>query len=279
MPSISLLHAGFYSSIQDRGRKSHRHIGIPHSGAMDQLSADLGNSLLSNSLDAAVMEIILQGGTYLFSHPTRIAITGAKASIKINDIMLEQNTVLEIIAGDVLKIGATTSGNFIYIAIAGGFLIDTILGSKSFYHKITNTSKLDTCDAVPYQEYIIDTYKEASFYKHKAVLSFRCYPGPEFNLLNRNQQEKLLHTSFSISKDWNRMAFQLEEKLSNSLLQLKSSPVLPGTVQLTANGQLIVLMRDAQTTGGYPRVLQLEKKSISRISQKRVGEKVDLVVI
>jgi len=278
MPSITLLHAGFYSSIQDRGRKSHRHIGIPHSGAMDQFSADFGNSLLNNSLDAAVMEIILQGGTYLFSHFTRIAITGAKASIRINNTLVEQNKVLEINAGDLLKLGATTSGNFIYLVIAGGFLTDTILGSKSFYTKITNKGKLNARDTVPFQEHIMDSYKGASFYNHQADTSFRCYSGPEFNLLNRNQQEKLLNTSFSISKDWNRMAFQLEEKLSNSLLQLKSSPVLPGTVQLTANGQLIVLMRDAQTTGGYPRVLQLEEKSISKISQKRVGEQVDFIV-
>jgi biotin-dependent carboxylase-like uncharacterized protein len=279
MPSITLLHAGFYSSIQDRGRKSHRHIGIPHSGAMDQSSADLGNSLLNNALDAAVMEIILQGGTYLFSHSTRIAVTGAKASIRINNILVDQNKVLEISAGDLLKMGATSSGNFIYLVIAGGFLTDTILGSKSFYHKITNKHKLNARDTVPFQEQIMNMYNRASFYNHKADTSLRCYAGPEFNLLLRNQQEKLLNTSFSISKDWNRMAFQLEEKLSNSLQQLKSSPVLPGTVQLTANGQLIVLMRDAQTTGGYPRVLQLEEESISKISQKRVGEKVDLVVI
>ncbi len=141
MPSITLLHAGFYSSIQDRGRKSHRHIGIPHSGAMDQSSADLGNSLLNNALDAAVMEIILQGGTYLFSHSTRIAVTGAKASIRINNILVDQNKVLEISAGDLLKMGATSSGNFIYLVIAGGFLTDTILGSKAVYHNITKKNK------------------------------------------------------------------------------------------------------------------------------------------
>jgi allophanate hydrolase subunit 2 len=70
----------------------------------------------------------------------------------------------------------------------------------------------------------------------------------------------------------------LEEKIYNSLEQLKSSPVLPGTVQLTANGQLIVLMRDAQTTGGYPRVLQLKQRYINFLSQHTVGERIGFVI-
>lgn len=279
MPRITLLHDSFYSSIQDLGRKSYRHIGIPHSGVMDQFSSNTSNSLLGNSFDAAVMEIILQGGTYLFSHPTQISVTGAQASVWINNIAVEQNKMLEISAGDLLKIGATISGNFIYLAISGGFLTDTVLGSKSFYNKITNTSRLKSHDTLSYKEKIVQAEQQEVFVNCKADRALRCYPGPEFYLLNRFQQEKLLNRSYAISKKWNRMAFQLEEKIPNNLMQLKSSPVLPGTVQLTASGQLIVLMRDAQTTGGYPRVLQLEEKSISEISQKRLGEQIGLIVI
>ena len=75
------------------------------------------------------------------------------------------------------------------------------------------------------------------------------------------------------------MAFQLNEKIDNLLLQLKSSPVLPGTVQLTPSGQLIILMKDAQITGGYPRILQLDKASISILSQKRKGTSIDFLIL
>ena len=73
---------------------------------------------------------------------------------------------------------------------------------------------------------------------------------------------------YSISKDNNRMAYQILPVLKNSLESILTSPVLPGTVQLTPSGQLIILMRDCQTTGGYPRILQLTERSINILSQK-----------
>ena len=68
------------------------------------------------------------------------------------------------------------------------------------------------------------------------------------------------------------MAIQLKEVLTNKLSPIITGPVLPGTVQLTPSGKLIVLMRDCQTTGGYPRVLQLSEVGINSIAQKVVGD-------
>lgn len=278
MSRITILQAGFYDSIQDRGRKKYRHLGVPYSGAMDQKSADLGNSLLNNTLDAAVLELVLSGGVYLFSLPTCIAITGAKARVTVNDIAVEQNKLLEIKSGDVLKIGVATTGNFIYVSIIGGFQTEDVLGSKSFYSGITLMGKLEKGCDLNYDSQTEHQSTKAIRVPAAMQSAFRCYAGPEFHLLNRKQQEGLLNSRFIISKNWSRMAFQLEEKISNSLDQLKSSPVLPGTVQLTPNGQLIVLMRDAQTTGGYPRVLQLKQRYINFLSQHTVGERIGFVI-
>ena len=99
------------------------------------------------------------------------------------------------------------------------------------------------------------------------------YKGPEFDALNEDQKSKVLDAFFTISNTINRMAIQLEEKIANTLPSIITSPVLPGTIQLTPSGKLIVLMRDCQTTGGYPRVLQLSENSINHIAQKRMKEK------
>ena len=96
-----------------------------------------------------------------------------------------------------------------------------------------------------------------------------CFKGPEFFLLNKHQQEQLLTQNFSISKDNNRMGYKLEEVLENNLAQILTSSVMPGTVQLTPSGTLIVLMRDCQVTGGYPRVLQLTEASINAFAQEK----------
>jgi allophanate hydrolase subunit 2 len=67
------------------------------------------------------------------------------------------------------------------------------------------------------------------------------------------------------------MAYQLVETLTNTLKPIITSLVLPGTVQLTPSGKLIVLMRDCQATGGYPRVLQLSESAINILAQKFTG--------
>ena len=98
--------------------------------------------------------------------------------------------------------------------------------------------------------------------------------GPEFSKLSLEQQELLCSQNFEVSKHNNRMAYQLLPLFHNSLDSIFTAPVLPGTIQLTPSGQLIVLMKDCQTTGGYPRVLQLTEESINILSQKFTGASV-----
>jgi allophanate hydrolase subunit 2 len=89
----------------------------------------------------------------------------------------------------------------------------------------------------------------------------------------------LFKQEFTISKDNNRMAYQLDEIITNELGDIITSLVLPGTVQLTPSGKLIVLMRDCQTTGGYPRILQLSDNSIDTLAQKMTGQKITLQLL
>ena len=93
-------------------------------------------------------------------------------------------------------------------------------------------------------------------------------------LINNEQIIKLFNQEFTVFKENNRMAYQFQELVTNNLKDIITSLVLPGTVQLTPFGKLIVLMRDCQTTGGYPRVLQLKESSINLLSQKKVGDKI-----
>ena len=104
------------------------------------------------------------------------------------------------------------------------------------------------------------------------------FKGPEFDLLSASQINALDSTIFHIGIN-NRMAYQLQETVANSLPAILTSAVLPGTVQLTPSGKLIILMRDAQTTGGYPRVLQLTEASINRLAQKKLMNEIEFRVV
>jgi allophanate hydrolase subunit 2 len=68
------------------------------------------------------------------------------------------------------------------------------------------------------------------------------------------------------------MAYQLEETINGHSYEMLTSATLPGTIQITPSGKLIVLMKDGQTTGGYPRILQLSDKAISILAQKKYGD-------
>ena len=125
----------------------------------------------------------------------------------------------------------------------------------------------------------IDLKNFAQKEKKKPVNPINCikievYRGPEFDKLSKIQKENLFNTLFTISNFNNRMAVRLKEKFKNELSQIWTAPVIPGIVQCTPDGSLIILMRDAQVTGGYPRILQLNNNSLNLLSQKNTEDKI-----
>ncbi|MBO3117464.1 biotin-dependent carboxyltransferase family protein [Winogradskyella sp. DF17] len=270
-----VIKPGFYTTIQDLGRLGYGAHGVPVSGSMDMYSAKFANLLLGNTEEAAVLEITIIGPTLKFLSPTTIAIVGAPMRPKLNGIAINNNQPLALKSNDILSFGPSVNGARCYIAIKGGFNTPLVLGSRSFYEGITEFPKINKGEIIPYLS--IDkelAKKNASLKYDETVLTTKFLNvsfGPEYHLLSRSQQDEIWSSQFVVSKFNNRMAYQLENLIDNDAKNIITAPVLPGTVQLTPSGQLIVLMRDAQTTGGYPRILQLTDKSINALSQKTVG--------
>ena len=96
-------------------------------------------------------------------------------------------------------------------------------------------------------------------------------PAPEFEQLPQHLVASLFSHKFTVSVLANRMGAQLEQRLVNELDAIITSPVIPGTVQATPDGRLIILLADCQTTGGYPRVLQLSLEALSVMAQLGPG--------
>ncbi|MDH5365908.1 MAG: biotin-dependent carboxyltransferase family protein [Cyclobacteriaceae bacterium] len=276
---IRILKKGLHTSIQDLGRKGYRNYGIPISGAMDSNSAILSNIILGNKEVDAVMEITFQGPEIQFLSATRIAITGAIYSPTKNKKPLEMNKSISIQKGDIINFGAPKSGVRSYLAISGGFQTELVYGSRSYYEGVTKKGIIENKDEIPFNS----SFKVglSQYDVHKLCYSsisnsqtLKVDKGPEFELLNKNQQHDLLSNTFSLGIN-NRMAYQIQELIPNQLKSIISSAVLPGTVQLTPSGKMILLMRDCQTTGGYPRILQLTEQSINFLAQKIQHEKVN----
>lgn len=273
---IKILHPGFFNTIQDKGRVGFAEFGVPISGAMDSFSADLANHILNNSLENALLEITFGGCSLQFLENTIICISGADFLAMLNDTKVSLNTQVEIRKNDVLTFGKRIFGSYAYLAVTGGFQSEIKLKSRSFFQNITNEHLLKKGDLLPIssinKEYSISNASIKFSKHHFESKEIYCYKGPEFEMLTDFQQKALFEKSFTISKEINRIGYKLNEFIENNLPQILTSAVLPGTVQLTPSGKLIVLMRDCQVTGGYPRILQLSENSINQFAQKTTND-------
>ena len=278
---IKVLKEGLFTTIQDIGRFGYKNIGVPVSGSMDQTSAKLANLLLGNDESSAVLEMTLVGPTLEFMNDTYISITGADMNPSLNKQKVLQNKPLFVNKGDILYLSHSSNGMRSYLGIKGGFNSEKKLGSKSFYRGITKREKLIKNDKIKFAKVTsspMKMNKSINDFKINRKNKINVFKGPEFDLLDSNSKDIIFNTDFTIGVN-NRMGYNLVEPIENSISSIISSPVMPGTVQLTPSGRLIILCRDCQTSGGYPRVLQLDRSSIDSLSQKTIGETIKLKLV
>lgn len=271
---LKVIKSGFFTTIQDQGRFGFRQIGVPVSGAMDLAAASLANAMLENDEQAAVLEITMTGPVLEFEEATWIAIAGANLSPTLNGADIEIHSVHKIHAGDKLAFGKHIDGLRGYLAIKDGFQTPLILNSRSYYSSITKNDHLVAGMEVPYKE-ILEFEPKITHIIRDDMNKFKTFgvsPGPEFELLTDAQKELIFKNTFTIAKENNRMAYQIEETIGTHQHIMLTSATLPGTVQVTPGGKLIILMRDGQTTGGYPRILQLSEEAIDHLAQKTFGD-------
>lgn len=274
---ITIIKAGPFSSVQDAGRFGHGDFGIPTAGFMDAASAGIANLLLGNQAAAPCLEVFAGGVAFKVDQPCLLVASGAETDLEVEGQFFRNHQPVFLHAGEVLDIAPFRSGQWLYLAFAADILVPEHLGSKSFYSPITSQSRFldgDKVEILVREPNYSPTNSRVGIRDWKLIRSLDVFAGPEFNLLSEDIQKALLNTTFSLSSKQNRMGIQLNEPLEHNLPEILSAPVFPGTVQLTPSGKLIVLMRDAQVTGGYPRILQLTEVSISLLSQKRPGETV-----
>lgn len=283
MGSAKILKTGPGTSIQDLGRTNGSKFGIPSSGVMDQKSVIWINHVLQNNLGEAVLEVSQPGLKIQFDAPTFLSLAGARAKVMVNQIEITNPSLIPIQKGDVLEMGQFSKGSRVYIGVKSGFQTETILDSRSQFGPVTFQSMVKTGDLVPFKRLNLEDFAirgakprwNTNWFEKEEI---KVYPGPDWNLLNPEQQTTIKKKVFHLSKLSNRMGIQLEELIENKLPELPTNPVFPGTVQLTPGGKLLVLMRDAGVTGGYLRILQLSEHAISQLSQKSAGSQIRFVL-
>lgn len=279
---IEVLSAGLYTTLQDLGRYGYREYGVPVSGAMDRYAAALANNLAGNLPTATLMEITRTGPVLKFNQGLQIAITGAGFIPTVDDRQIPMNMLVRVPAGGILKFGLPAYGMRAYVAVRGGFITEEILGSCSFYQGITENERITvgnvllagTSEGLNMRP----TASVKTTKTHFTTQAIEAFEGPEFHLFPPDFQKKIKEESLQVLPQSNRMAYLLRGREVIAGKEIITVPVRPGTVQVTPSGQWIVLMRDAQTTGGYARVLQLTEMAINILSQKKPGDWVNFEI-
>ncbi|MBO6536586.1 MAG: biotin-dependent carboxyltransferase family protein [Balneolaceae bacterium] len=282
MGSLEVINPGIFTSLQDKGRFGYRKFGIPISGAMDEQAMADVNRIVGNPINSPVIECTFEGGKYEFNSDAVIAITGADTEVTINGKEVPRYKSLTVLEGDLLSIGHPKRGIRNYLTIQGSWKAPKVMDSYSTYvlgvfggfdgrtlaaGDILKWNELD--EAVP----SISPDIQIPYFSSK--LSLHVYPGPEWEMLNDRQKTELLNAEFTVDSTSNRMAIRFSgSSVAHSFEDMKSSAVAPGIIQLPPSGLPILLMKDAQTIGGYPRILYVAEYHLWRAGQLAPGDTV-----
>ncbi len=268
MPSLEIIRAGLMTSIQDLGRPGLAYYAIPNAGALDPNAAKIALLLLNKPMDHPVIECTSIAPQIRFHDPCRIAVAGADFHWKVNDRKVAPNTVLDIHEGDLLRGGFAKDGFRGYIAIDGDLQLREVYGSYATYVP----AKMGGLAGRLLQKGDCLEWKTGGDHAPGRV-RIPIHKGPEFHYLTDAAQTGLTSNTYQIGRDTNRMGIRLiGEKLDNCVGPLDHSlPVLPGFIQLPPSGEPIILLRDGQTSGGYPRIAYIPDHYFSTLNQIPLG--------
>lgn len=280
--SLKLLNNPFFVTIQDRGRFSYSHVGVTNSGVMDEYAYFIANKLLKNQLDTNILEIGCSNVIFKVNKNTTISITGAFCEFFINDKPKELWQSYEVKKNDILKIGKIINGNWVYLAVFGGFNIEKEFGSNSTSIKENlgglDGNRLQKGDILSFNktEELNKTFLKKEFIpKYENELVLRVILSYQYKDFSKDEIEKFFSSDYFVTKDFNRMAFKLQgNKINCDIDGIISEAIAFGSIQIPKDGQPIVLLKERQTIGGYPKIGILLNIDCFRLSQAKIGTKI-----
>ena len=285
---ITVLKKGMLTTVQDLGRTGFQRYGMPSSGAMDEFSLRLGNLLVGNPQTEAALEFTFMGPSLRFETDTVFAVTGGLFDLKLNGESVPMNTALPAKAGDELVTGTALAGMRGYLAVAGGFALEPVMGSRSTGLKAKiggmdgralvdgDTLPLRAPGTVPFNM-TKRTSPKNLLRKFPDTLTVHFTFGPQDDLFSKAGRQTFISGKYTLSQQSDRMGFRMDgpavEKLEGTDGNIISDGICFGAIQVT-NGQPIVMMADRQTTGGYPKIGCVVRADLPDLAQRRPGEAV-----
>lgn len=293
---IEILSSSALATVQDLGREGSLRWGVGTSGAMDTLALAAGNLLLGNDESAAAIEIPVFPFRVRFAEDCAFAVTGADCAATLDARPLMPWSTYEARAGQVLNLGMPQGGAWraarAYLCLAGGVDVPCVLGSRSTQLRGAfgglegrALRKGDTLRAgAPGRA----TRATGIGLVPPALMlplqvdgcpAMRVLPAAEYEGYTPASREAFWSTAWKVTPQSDRYGYRLSGEALESLaaMEMRSHGIVPGVIQVPPGGQPIVQMRDAQPSGGYPKLGTVIEADLWRLGQAAIGSRVRFI--
>ena len=283
MPSgFEVIHGGIFTLIQDRGRFGFNSLGVSTSGVMDEYAYLYANKLLENDLETNVLEVLFTGLTLKATSSFVISITGADLSFSINDKSFTSWQTFNIKKDDILTFKKSILGQRAYLAVKNGFDIKKEFGSCAttikeslggLTGKVLKKGDFLFCET-SFQSFN-KKLKSIHHPNYNENLTLRVVLGYQEEFFSREEKEKFFSKEFVVTNETNRMGIKLKgESVHSSIDGIISEGISFGAIQEPKDGQPIVLLKERQTIGGYPKIGSVLSIDCFKLSQLKANSKI-----
>ena len=288
---IEVINPGLFTTVQDYGRWGYQAFGVSVAGVMDRLAYKTANLLLDNDEQAAVLEFTMLGGEYKFLTNSWIALSGADMEARLNGNILQNWAVSKVQANDILTLGWTQAGCRAYLAVAGGYDLPKVLGSRATHTR----SKLGGLEGRILKKDDRIAFLGQEREKNIAALclppemipiqttdiELRVLLGPQemdFTLRGRNT---FFNSIYTVTAEADRMGYRLEGAVVEHATQpdIVSDALCQGAIQIPGQGKPIIMMADRQTTGGYTKLGSVIGSDLRLLAQAKPGDAINFVEV
>jgi biotin-dependent carboxylase-like uncharacterized protein len=255
--ALAVVRAGLLTTVQDRGRPGHAHLGVPRSGALDAPAAALVNRLVGNPVDAAVLETTLNGCAVRPRSTVTVAVGGAPCPVTVDGRPAAWGAPVPVPAGALLDVGPAVRGVRSYVAVSGGIAVEPVLGSRS-------TDLLSGLGPAPLTDGTVlplgpvlsphTRVEVAPQPAPPAELVLRVTLGPRDDWFTPEAVRTFTSRAYRVSPASNRIGLRTEGPALERARpgELPSEGMVLGAVQVPPDGRPVVFLADHPTTGGYP---------------------------
>ena len=275
---LRILQPGLLTTVQDRGRFGHQRVGMSPAGAMDLRAMRLANLLVGNDRDEAVLELTMLGPKVQFTQTNVFAVTGADMGASLDGAPVPWGQAVSAPAGSVLQFGPARSGCRGYLAVAGGFDVPVLYGSKSTLLRSAlggfQGRKLQSGDELPFSAPRPEVDNQAlrrlppqpAFSREITV---RVIPGPQEDSFSQAGLDTFYHSAFAVTDKSDRMGCRLSgPKVEHSGDPNIISDGIPlGAVQVPGSGEPMIMMSEHQGSGGYTKIATVISVDIPLVAQ------------